>query len=250
MKAPSVLKIVLVIVAILVLSLFIQHVQLVLQHPTPFDFDQLHQQYLRDQLASCQTTLNSLTDSLTAMAYSKKREPLNRDKQLDEDTTSTAQEFKRELLCRNELNRVTTNMTDHVHGITEEDYERSVAHVGNRHRLSKFVHKLMRSTLKVETLLQEHQQQSTTFDYSSNAVTVVVCGGSITLGHGVEPQSGRYLDALEVWLNDAYPIAGTESQHQNDAAMKNNNNNNNGQQQQQHRHRVYKRGAHGANVSL
>jgi hypothetical protein len=232
MKNRTLLKVTLFLITIFALLLYNQHhtayFKIVQQHPEPFGFDQLHQQYLQDQIASCQTRIMNITDILTRTEKtSTNREPIMHDKQIDEDALKRLQ---REIMCRNELNRVTTKMTDHVHGITEEDYERSVAHVGNRHRLSKFVHKLMRSITKDEVLLQQQHQNP------ADAVTVVVCGGSITLGHGIEPITAAYSDALEVWLNDAYPIAPTDREHEIN-------------KKQQDRHRVMQRGGHGANVS-
>jgi hypothetical protein len=34
----------------------------------------------------------------------------------------------------------------------------------------------------------------------------MVAGGSILLGHGVAPESLRYADRLETWMNDIYPM--------------------------------------------
>ena len=65
--------------------------------------------------------------------------------------------------CLAEYTRVTKDRTP---GLTKDDLERSRALVGNRHRLALLAHKL------------EQRQQP---------VTAVVCGGSISLGHGVVP---------------------------------------------------------------
>lgn len=64
-------------------------------------------------------------------------------------------------------------------------------------------------------------------------MTGLVCGGSITLGHGVEPKEARYSDQLGVWLNDAYPL-------RSDEAL--------AEEEQKQRHVVYNRGSHGADV--
>jgi hypothetical protein len=87
--------------------------------------------------------------------------------------------------------------------LSAEDYTRARAYYGNVHRLMKFVSKLR---------------------YKSSPTKVVVCGGSITLGHGVEPQRARYGEALGDALNEMYPVARGE-------------------------HMVYMKGAHGADVS-
>jgi hypothetical protein len=86
-------------------------------------------------------------------------------------------------------------------------------------------------------------------------VTVIVCGGSITMGHGVEPQSARYSDALEVWLNEAYPVAvDTKQDSNNDHNNKNNYEPFQGEYNFRNdfpnRHRVFMRGGHGANVCV
>lgn len=65
--------------------------------------------------------------------------------------------------CRAEYQRVTFNRT---RGLTLDDLERSRALIGNRHRLANLA----------RTLQQRNKP-----------ITGVVCGGSITLGHGVEP---------------------------------------------------------------
>lgn len=65
--------------------------------------------------------------------------------------------------CLQEYQRVTANRTQ---GITLQDLEQSRALIGNRHRLALLA-----------TKLQERK----------DAVNAVVCGGSITIGHGVVP---------------------------------------------------------------
>jgi hypothetical protein len=66
-------------------------------------------------------------------------------------------------VCEAEYQRVTRDRTK---GLTKDDLERSRAHVGNRYRLA--------------VLSQKLQQQV-------EPVTAVVCGGSISIGHGVVP---------------------------------------------------------------
>ena len=65
--------------------------------------------------------------------------------------------------CQLEYQRVTSNRTK---GITEQDLEQSRALIGNRYRLSQLSAKLQRR---------------------EERVNAVVCGGSITIGHGVVP---------------------------------------------------------------
>jgi hypothetical protein len=105
-------------------------------------------------------------------------------------------------VCESEFERTTANK---VRGLTSIDMERSVAYTGNRQRIAKLVRKL-----------QSRQE----------AVTVVVCGGSITLGHGIEnPKEARYSGRLQQWLNETYPLTPPLQ------------------------HTVYNRGSHGADVS-
>jgi len=87
--------------------------------------------------------------------------------------------------CEQEYRRVTASRTP---GLTVEDLEHSRAYMGNRYRLGLFTEKLK----------------------ARKKVNVIVCGGSITLGHGITPQTDRYSDQLEVWLNGMYP---TTSKH-------------------------------------
>jgi hypothetical protein len=133
------------------------------------------------------------------------------------------QQFDEISYCSNEFYRLTRNMTDLVPGLTEEDFERSIAHIGNRYRFAQFVNKLTRSSSTFKG------QANSTDSINVDPVYVVVCGGSISLGHGT---TSRYSDLLEDWFNTAYPLT----------TMDRNGNNN--------RHRVYNRGGHGADVSL
>jgi hypothetical protein len=70
-------------------------------------------------------------------------------------------------------------------GIKPEDYLRSNAYYGNRQRLHTLVTKLRTGTQKV---------------------TVVTCGGSITIGHGVKPKETRYANCFINFLNTNYPL--------------------------------------------
>ena len=65
--------------------------------------------------------------------------------------------------CQEEYDRATASRTP---GLTIDDLERSRALVGNRHRLANL---------------------AKTLGARDKPVTAVVCGGSITLGHGVVP---------------------------------------------------------------
>jgi hypothetical protein len=94
-------------------------------------------------------------------------------------------------------------------GLTQEVLERSRAHVGNRWRLARFS----------QTLTQQQQP-----------VHIVVCGGSISLGHGISPHTERYSDQLERWLNEMYPLQSSSSSTR--------------------KHRVHNMGSHGADVCI
>jgi hypothetical protein len=96
-----------------------------------------------------------------------------------------------------EYERVSANRTA---GLTAEDLERSRANVGDRSRLAALAAKLAAPPRR------------------RRPVRVVVCGGSISLGHGVAPVTGRYSDQLQAWLNEAYPVVaraadGAEQRH-------------------------------------
>jgi hypothetical protein len=193
----------------------------------------------QQQQQNCTTTI-ATTDGLTSVIKNDRNQQANGDNNYKTATIYNRHEEEMDekaSYCKKEYQRVTTDMVDRVPGLTEDDYERSIAHVGNRYRLSKFVEKLVRSS----NITNKQKQQSNDHDsHATNAVTVIVCGGSITLGHGVEPETGRYSDALEVWLNNAYPITDRQK----------GDNNNSNQPTEQRKHRVYNRGGHGANVSF
>jgi hypothetical protein len=113
--------------------------------------------------------------------------------------------------CEAEYQRVTKSR---VPGLTRDDFERSIAHVGNRHLLAQFGQKLQASTIL-----------GTASGSNNNGTTVVVCGGSITLGHGVLPVAARYSDQLQAWLNEMY-----------------------GNSANPRHHMVYNKGSHGADM--
>ena len=90
--------------------------------------------------------------------------------------------------CLAEYNRVTADRTS---GLTADDLERSRAYAGNRQRLATVAHKLIA------------QQKP---------LHIVVCGGSISLGHGVTPETARYSGRLHEWLKQYYPLPAEENQ--------------------------------------
>jgi hypothetical protein len=130
-----------------------------------------------------------------------------------ERTVSTSRPPVEHDACMVEYQRVTAQRT---RGLTAEDLERSRALMGNRYRLAQVARSL------------QHRQRP---------ITVAVCGGSISLGHGVHPGNLRYSDRLEVWLNEQFPIATSSMPVAAEGA-------------QQPAHKVYNKGSHGADVSL
>ena len=89
--------------------------------------------------------------------------------------------------------------------LRREVLDRSQLYMGHRGRLAHVIDKL-----------QHHQP-----------IQVLVCGGSITLGHGVAtPEAARYAGQFETWLKDHYPLSSSSQQQ----------------------HSVLVRGAHGANT--
>lgn len=114
------------------------------------------------------------------------------------------------LACQQEYQRIMGDLTTNL---TKDDYDRSIAHVGNRYRLSRIINQ----KLLVQSSKATPQEQL--------PVTIVVCGGSITLGHGITPVSSRYSNQLEMYLNAVFPT-------------------------KRKLHKVYNRGSHGADVSI
>jgi hypothetical protein len=101
--------------------------------------------------------------------------------------------------CEEEFQRLTLH---HTHNLTTEDLRRSRAWVGSEKRLAKFVDKL---------------------SAKRKPVSVVVYGGSISMGHGLADNSLKYLDEFEKWLNEYFPLRSSK-------------------------HKVYSRAGHGADM--
>lgn len=101
--------------------------------------------------------------------------------------------------CDMEFQRLTE---DHRHNLTLEDFRRSRAWVGNEKRLAKFIEKLSAKT---------------------HPVAAIVYGGSISMGHGLEDGSLKYLNEFEKWMNSYFPL-------------------------QSAKHKVYSRAGHGADM--
>ena len=80
--------------------------------------------------------------------------------------------------CKQEYDRVASKWSLNL---SDEVLQRSKMYMGNRYRLAKLARNLQKKP-----------------------VHIVVCGGSITLGHGVHPES-RYSSQLESWMNSNYP---------------------------------------------
>jgi hypothetical protein len=100
----------------------------------------------------------------------------------DGDSAPKAEAVDPTSSCLAEYRRVTEGR---IGGLTREDLDRSRAYVGNRQRLGYLAEKLTQRTLPV---------------------TAVACGGSISVGHGVYPETARYADILEDWFNDKYSL--------------------------------------------
>ena len=120
--------------------------------------------------------------------------------------------------CQREYQRIMSNVTSHL---TMDDYDRSIAHVGNRYRVSRVIQQKLLLPVESESIQSQQQQQQ-----QRQPLTIVVCGGSITLGHGITPVTSRYSNQLEAYLNMVFPIPTTKNQQ----------------------HKVYNRGSHGADV--
>jgi len=92
--------------------------------------------------------------------------------------------------CLAEYIRVTATRTA---GLTADDLERSRAYTGNRQRLATVAHKL----------IEQHKP-----------LHIIVCGGSISMGHGVTPETARYSDRLHEWLQQYYPLPAADQNQQ------------------------------------
>jgi hypothetical protein len=239
MKSPSLYKVALIIVTAWILFIYQQYLHTT-THYLKTSTDQNYMEF--DPIRRIPLCLNNGT---IRSKYQTERFDLDRSKD----------DVVLESKCRKEFRQMTVGQPDHVPGLTSEDYERSIAHVGNRYRIAMFVQKLIQSTIPIVTDTNTTSNSSDSKNYMNSAtqnnknnkpVTVIVCGGSITMGHGVEPQSGRYSDALEGWLNTVYPVAidkndPTTTKAPNDAEY-------NYRNDYPNRHRVFMRGGHGANV--
>ena len=241
MKPPSLYKVAVIIVTIWIIFLYQQYLHTAThylkttsQNQNYIDFDPMRRMPLcRDHNGTIRS--NSRT------------ERFDLDHKRNDDQLESS--------CRREFHRWTVDMPDHVRGLTSEDYERSIAHVGNRYRIATFVQKLILSTQPMTNTITNSNSSNLNDAVSrttSTPVTVIVCGGSITMGHGVEPQSGRYSDALETWLNAAYPVFVDDVDASDQSATKEpfSDGSYNYRNDYPHRHRVYMRGGHGANVCI
>ena len=89
-----------------------------------------------------------------------------------------------------DVQRVTADRTA---GLTADDFVRSRAVVGNRQRLARVAHRLINK---------------------NEPIHMVVCGGSISIGHGVYPETLRYSARLQEWLNHYFPLSEQTESHQ------------------------------------
>jgi len=110
--------------------------------------------------------------------------------------------------CQLEYNRLTSKQTPGLSSVLRQ----SEAWIGNQYRLAQ--------TMKA---LSSQQRP----------IVAVVAGGSISLGHGVQPDEARYADRLEAWMNEMYPLQTSNKQ----------DNKENNQQ-----HKVINVAAHGADM--
>ncbi len=225
MRSPSLIKIAVIIATLWVIFIYQQYLH---TSTAPYDY-----RYAKPQFQAEFDPIRHVPicrDNVTRPTSSSTDAFVHLDGKIDETERS----------CQREFHRATDQRPDHVPGLTPDDYERSIAHVGNRYRIAAFVQKLIQSTAV------SHNHQS--------PVTAVVCGGSITMGHGLEPQSSRYSDSLEMWMNEVYPTPLNNNDSNNthpttafNPAAQSTYEYNYGDQYPD-RHRVYFRGGHGANV--
>ena len=92
--------------------------------------------------------------------------------------------------CQLEYNRLTSKQTPGLSSALRQ----SEAWIGNQYRLSQ--------TMKA---LSSQQRP----------IVAVVAGGSISLGHGVQPDEARYADRLEMWMNEMYPLQNQDNKKNN-----------------------------------
>ena len=191
------------------------------------------------------TRTRTQTQTQTHILLQSSKEQQEQEQQRDDHYNSA---------CLMEYQRVTATRLE---GLNEEDLKRSKTYRGNRYRLSKLVQKLHGTTTSItssttnSTSTGTHQSKSNVVPSSAitttTAIKAVVCGGSISLGHGVMDNLS-YSHRLEDWFNDKYPTTTTTTIRQNtnqsnsNSMLKHHNTRNK-------RHRVINRGTHGADVS-
>jgi len=90
--------------------------------------------------------------------------------------------------------------SDRLAGITDEDVLRSKTYFGNRYRLAVLANALGMDRAGSNS----NNNNNTVVGFAKKPIQAVVCGGSISLGHGVKV---RYSDRLRDWLNDRFPVA-------------------------------------------
>jgi hypothetical protein len=92
-------------------------------------------------------------------------------------------------------------IADRLMGITDEDVLRSKTFFGNRYRIS-----VLANVLGMDTISNSNNNTipHKAVSAAKRPVKAIVCGGSISLGHGVKV---RYSDRLQDWLNDKFPVS-------------------------------------------
>ena len=139
--------------------------------------------------------------------------------------------------CRKEYERITA---DRLPGLTKEDLLRSITYSGNRHRLAILANKLGMMNMN----RRNHNEKAVTVT-TTQPVRAIVCGGSITLGHGVK-STLTYSSRLERWLNDNFPVTMTMPSTMIDA--NNNTSASSSPPRQRSKHSVQNMGSHGADI--
>jgi hypothetical protein len=160
-----------------------------------------------------------------------------------DDNTRSNIDINNNPKCWSEYYRLKQNQTI---GLSYDDYERSCAYYGNRKRLSNFISKLA-SFSSNNNDASTRRMNHTTLSSTKIGVDVVICGGSITLGHGITPKSDRYMDRIGTWMNEYYPI---HPDYQNKNRTRSFQSTQDQDVQHIERHRIHSKGAHGADVSI
>lgn len=141
--------------------------------------------------------------------------------------------------CHAEYNRITAMQTP---GLTNQDLRRSQAWIGNQYRLSQMINALSLRQRPVVAVVAGGSISLGTytiaFIYSpllnfrfGNLLLNIIFELQQLVGHGVTPDSVRYADRFERWMNEIYPFQKLKVDDQ----------------QQQH-HRVINVAAHGADM--